>query len=86
MWLSFSPVSAGVAIPWPNSRFNVPEALAVLLPVASAFHWNVWFTAVLVPLLNDEATKFSACEFLPPVAVAVPVAGKLNVPRAVVVP
>jgi hypothetical protein len=38
-------------------------------------------TAVLEVLLNADAARFSGCEFLPAVAVAAPVAGKLSVPR-----
>jgi hypothetical protein len=38
---------------------------------------------VLVPLLNAEATKSMGCELKPAVAVAVPIAGKLNKPRIV---
>src|SRR5260370_30682542 len=36
--------------------------------------------AAAVPLLNDEATNPSACEFLPPVAAAAPVAGRVSRP------
>jgi hypothetical protein len=39
-----------------------------------------------MPLLNTEATIKSACEFFPPVDVAVPVEGKLKVPRTVAAP
>ena len=34
-------------------------------------------------LLKAEAARFSGCEFLPAVAVAVPFDGRLNVPRIV---
>ncbi len=55
--LSFSPVSAGEEVPEPKSRLSVPDGVEVLLLTASAFHWKVWFTANLVLLLNDEATR-----------------------------
>ena len=37
-------------------------------------------------LLKADAARFSGCEFFPALAVAVPVAAKLNVPRTVVPP
>jgi hypothetical protein len=40
----------------------------------------------LVELLNEEATSVCGSEFFPPVAVAVPVAGRLSVPRTVLPP
>src|ERR1022692_2120009 len=76
-----SPGSVGALVPTPNNRFNVPEAEAVLLPAGSARQLNVWVTAVAVPLLNADAARFSGCEFFPPPAVAVPVAGSSSVPR-----
>ena len=36
--LIFNPVSAGLLVPEPNSRFNVPEGLVVLFPEGSACH------------------------------------------------
>src|SRR4030088_1631111 len=60
--LSFNPVSVGVAVPEPNSRFSVPDGVVVLLPAASAFHWKAWLMAAWVLLLNDEATRLYACE------------------------
>src|ERR1043166_2932757 len=81
-----SPVSAGGFVPELNSRFNVPLGLVVLLPVGSAIQRKFCDTAALVPPLNEEAVCSDTCEFLPPVAVAVPVAGRLNVPRIVPLP
>lgn len=37
-------------------------------------------------LLYADAVRFSGCEFLPAVAVAVPVAGKVRMPRTVLPP
>src|SRR5579864_1878745 len=84
--LILNPVSDGTAVPEPNSRFSVPEGVAVSLPVGSACHWKVWFTAFEVELLNDEATKFSSCEFLPVTAVAAPDAGSVKGPRTAAEP
>ena len=78
--LIFSPVSVGTAAPVPYSRFSVPDAVAVLFPAGSACNWNVCGTAVTVPLLKADATKFSGREFLPVSAVATPVAGRFNLP------
>jgi hypothetical protein len=64
--------AVGLLLPWPNSRFNEPLALLVLLPTGSACHWKVCETAVLVPLLNAEAAKSIACELKPAADVAVP--------------
>src|SRR5579864_2416290 len=61
----FRPVSAALLVPEANSRFNVPEGVAVLLLAGSACHWNVCVTAFPVLLLNDEAAWFRGCEFLP---------------------
>ncbi len=58
----------------------------MLFAAGSASQRNVWFTAVLLVLLNDDAVRFSPCEGLPPAAVAVPVAGRLSVPRMVPAP
>src|SRR6202034_3353314 len=82
----FKPVSAGVLVPDPNRRLNVPLGEAVLLPAGSACQRNVWFTGALVVLLNDDATKFSGCEFLPAVAVAAAIAGSVTAPRIVAAP
>ena len=41
---------------------------------------------MLDPLLKAEAARFSGCELLPAVAVAVPVVGRENVPRTVALP
>src|ERR1700686_2821388 len=81
-----SPVSPGVAVPDPNSRFNLPNGVAVLFPVGSACHRKVSFTAFSVLLLNDEAVKFSGCEFFPAAEVAGAVAGRLSAPRKMPVP
>src|SRR5260370_28068021 len=78
--LIFRPVSAGMAVPEPYSRFSVPDAVEVLLPAGSACNWNVCATAVEVPLLNTCATKLCGRDLKPARAVAVPVAGKLSVP------
>jgi hypothetical protein len=69
------PVSPGVPLPDRYSKFSVPEGLAVLLPAGSASQENSCGTAVLVPLLNEEAIKSMGLEVKPCVAVAVPVAG-----------
>ena len=58
----------------------MPDGAAVLLPAGSACNWKVWFTAVWVELLNEEATIVSGREFLPPVAVAAPSAGRFSLP------
>ena len=42
--------------------------------------------AALLALLKDEAMNSCACEGLPAVAVAVPVAGRVNKPRTVALP
>jgi len=84
--LSFKPVSAGALVPEPNSRFRVPEGVEVLLPEASAFHWKVWFTAEDVPLLNEDATKSCACEGLPPLEIAMPIAGAVRMPWMLTAP
>jgi hypothetical protein len=79
------PVSPGVPVPARYSKFSVPEGLAVLLPAGSASQENSCGTAVLVPLLNEEAIKSVGFETKPCVAVAVPVAGS-TVPAAVSAP
>jgi hypothetical protein len=56
------------------------------LPTGSACQRKVPFTAFSVLLLNDDAVKLNGCEFLPAVAVAVPVAGSVSVPRTVSAP
>ena len=77
------PVSAGsVALSCrvlaaPNNRFSFPEGEGVLLPTASACQRKSWSTAVLVPLLNEEACVSRGLELNPAVAVAVPVAGNV---------
>jgi hypothetical protein len=81
----FNPVSLGAA-PLPNKRFSVADGVVLLLPVGSACHWNVDATAFFVLLLNAEADKSSGWESKPLLAVAVPVAGKLRVPRKVEAP
>ena len=53
----------------------------MLFAAGSACHWNVWFTAALVALLNEEPTKSRGRDALPAVAVATPVAGKISLPR-----
>src|SRR5450432_1735191 len=80
------PVCAGAATPCPYSRFNVAPGMAVLLFEGVACHWNVWFTGVLVALLNDDATKSSGCDTFPADAVAAPVAGNTSVPRIALPP
>jgi hypothetical protein len=82
----FSPVSTGIVAPGPNNRFNVPVAALVLLPAGSACQRKFCATGVPILLLNTEAVKFSACEFFPAVAPAVPVAGRLSKPRKMPVP
>src|SRR5258708_7019228 len=52
-----NPVSAGTAVPDPNSRFNLPNGVALSFPVGSACQRKVSFTAAFVLLLNDEAVK-----------------------------
>ena len=68
------------------SKFKDPLAVAVSLPAGSALSSNVCGTAVLVPLLNTEAPNCKGWESSPAVAVAVPMAGKANVPRTVPAP
>ena len=70
------PVSAGV-LPPPNNRFSFPEGEGVLLPTGSACQRKSWSTAVLVPLLNEEACVSRGLELNPAVAVAVPVVGNV---------
>lgn len=79
-----SPVSAGFVVPEPNRRFKVAEAVVLSLFTASACSWKVWLTAAV--LLYADATIVMGCEFLPAVAVATPVAGRLSVPRTVLPP
>src|SRR5271170_6037240 len=81
-----SPVSDGRVAPCPNSRFRLPDGEPVLLPAASACHSNVSLTGVLMVLLTAEACRLTGCEFFPAAAVAVPVVGKLSVPRMVAPP
>src|SRR5450432_1040926 len=80
------PVCAGAATPCPYSKFNVAPGMAVLLFEGVACHWNVWFTGVLVALLNEDATKSSGCDTFPADAVAAPVAGNTSVPRIALPP
>src|SRR5208282_5602192 len=49
----FSPVSEGLLLPRANSKFKLPDALLVLLPVGSACHRMFWLTAAPAPLLYD---------------------------------
>ncbi len=84
--LIFSPVSAGALVPEPNSRFKVPDGLAVLFPAGSACQRKCSLTAAPVPLLNAEAVNVVGCEFFPAVAVAALVAGILRLPRTVSLP
>ncbi len=59
----------------------------MLLLAGSACKRKFWGTAVAVPLLKTDAVQFEACEVLPAVAVAVPLAGNVsNSPMLVVVP
>src|SRR5215471_15250481 len=81
-----SPVSAGMLLPDANNRLSLPEGFAVSLPVGSACRLKVWLTAWLMLLLKAEACKLAGCEFLPADDVAVPVAGRLRVPRTVPAP
>src|SRR5690242_14301500 len=81
----FSPVSVGLA-PEPNNRFSVPDGVAVSLPVGSACHWNIWLTALLVPLLNDDASRLKGPELDPALAVAVPRLGNCTWPRTTALP
>ena len=78
-----NPVSVGVAFPFPNNRFRLPEKLVVSFPTGSACHWNVCATALLVALLKTDADKISGSEFSPAVAVALPIDGKVSAPRMV---
>src|SRR5215831_19559950 len=78
-----SPVSAGGLFPELNNKFRVPLGVLVLLPVGSACQRKFWLTALLVPLLNEDAVCRNCCEFLPLVAVAVPFEGRLSSPRIV---
>jgi len=72
------PVSDGLVAPVPNSRFGVPDGLAVSVAAGSACHWKVWLIAVLEVLLKAEATRSSGCELAPWAAVATAVAGKAS--------
>ena len=58
----------------------MPDGLVVSFEAGSACHWKVWFSAALVEMLNEDATKSCGREFLPAVAVAVPVAGSFSAP------
>src|SRR5450432_341543 len=51
------PVSAGVTLPCPKSRFSVPEGVGVLLAAGSTCRRNNWLTEVEVELLKAEAAK-----------------------------
>ena len=84
--LSFNPVSPGVSVPLPKSRFNVAPGVEVLFPVGSACHSKCCNTALLVPLLNDEASKSVAFELKPLLALAFPVVADSNKPRTSSVP
>src|SRR5260370_32959534 len=81
-----SPVSAGALVPQPNSRFKVPDGLAVLFPAGSACQRKCSLTAAPVPLLNAEAVNVVGCEFFPAGAVAALGAGILRLPRTVSLP
>ena len=52
-----SPVSVGDAVPDPDSRFNLPDGAALLLPTGSAYQRKTRLTAVAVLLLKAEAVK-----------------------------
>jgi len=82
--LNFNPVSVGVAVPDAYSRSSVANGAAVLLPAGDACSWNVWGTAIAEVLLKDEATKSSGREYFPPVAVAVPCAGRFSLPPTLI--
>jgi hypothetical protein len=82
----FNPVSVGLVVPDPNSRFSDPVGLVVLLLTGSACHWKVCVTPALVPLLKAEAARSMGSEFAPLVAVATPALGRLSKPRIVLPP
>src|ERR1700722_10273804 len=75
--LILNPVSVGAVVPEPNSKLRLPDGVAVSLAAGSACSWNVCATAAPEVLLNEDATKSSAREFLPPVAIAAPVDGRI---------
>jgi hypothetical protein len=84
--LSLKPVSLGAPEPDANNKFRLPLGLDVLLPLGSACQRKFCDTAVPVVLLKADAVSVLGCEFFPPLAVAVPVAGKLRLPRTVALP
>ena len=81
-----TPVSTGVPLPEANSKLNLPDGDAVLLPTGSTCQRKCWLTAALVPLLKAEASESSGWESKPWVAVAALVGGNCNVPRMKVFP
>jgi hypothetical protein len=84
--LNCTPVSVGVAVPDPNKRFSVARGLELLLLMGSACHTNASFEAVLLVLLNADATRLRVWEFLPVAAVALPADGSFNAPRTIAAP
>jgi hypothetical protein len=83
---TWSPVSAGLLVPEPNSRLRVALALAVSLFAGSAIHSKVWVAALPAVLLKAEANCAKGWEFLPAAAVAVPALGSSRVPRTMLLP
>src|SRR5260370_17549168 len=49
-----NPVSAGTAVPDPNTRFNLPNAAALLFPVGPASHRKLPFTPPFFLLLTAQ--------------------------------
>lgn len=75
------PVSVGELPFDPNSRFNLPDGVAVSLPVGSACQRKSCVTANELVLLKDDDCKSNGLEMNPCVAVAVPIPGN-NAPPA----
>src|SRR5450755_4101581 len=80
-----NPVSEGTLVPDPNSRFSVPEGLAVLFPTGSVCQRKVSFKASPM-LAKADADRFKGCEFFPAAAVAAPLAARVTAPRRTLAP
>ena len=75
-WLEIdSPVSVGVAVPGPNSRFNCPDGVVLSLPTGSACQREGLVHRFRRAAVEAEAVMFRGWELAPIVAVAGP-AGK----------
>src|SRR5882724_7588782 len=85
-WPIDSSVGTGAAVPSANRSFKVALGSEELLLAGTACQMKASFTAELVLLLKDDATRLRGCELLPALAVALPAAGSLNGPRTTTPP